>query len=152
MKPLFHTSYSIAEDYDENILFDTAMQNMMSKHRAKLQRLEGALFGEDRNLLDEGFRHIEGMHTLMLEGMDCFGACVLAYEGVTEQIREMYGGDYFILPSSLHEVILVGDDGSMRGEDLKQMVMQANRTVVEPADVLSDSVFHFGAKGLQRVI
>lgn len=143
---------SIAEDYDETILFDTAMQNMVSKHRAKLQSLEGALFGEDRNLLDEGFRHIEGMHTLMLEGMDCFGACVLAYEGVAEQIREMYGGDYFILPSSLHEVILVGDDGSMRGEDLKQMVMQANRTVVEPSDVLSDSVFHFGAKGLQRVI
>ena len=84
--------------------------------------------------------------------MECFGASVLAYEGVTEQIREMYGGDYFILPSSLHEVILVGDDGSMRGEDLKQMVMQANRTVVEPSDVLSDSVFYFGAKGLQRVI
>lgn len=142
---------SIAEDYDTELLFDTAIGNMQSRHSAKLQSLEGAIFGEDRNVLAEGDDHIEGMYTLMLEDMPSFGASVLAYKGVGERISKMYGGAFFILPSSLHEVILLKADEGVSAEKLKAMVVQANHTVVDPQDVLSDSVFYYGTDGLSRV-
>ena len=134
---------SIAEDFDKIELFDTALKNMQTRHPARMQSLEGAIFGEDRNILDGEDEPIDGMYTLMIEGMQCFGASVLAYEGIGERIRRMYGGSFFILPSSLHEVILLKAGAGVSADDLKAMVVQANRTVVDPADVLSDNVFYF---------
>lgn len=39
------------------------------------------------------------------------GAGVIAYPGFLEQAAEKIGGDFFVLPSSIHEVLLVKDDG-----------------------------------------
>ena len=49
--------------------------------------------------------------------------------------------DVFILPSSIHELILVPDFGFLEFERLKMMVKDVNRTLVPSEDVLSDSVY-----------
>ena len=142
---------SMAEEYDIFELFDTALSNMQTKYPAKLISLEGALFGNSENVLDSSDGSIEGVYTLMIDGEHGFGASTLAYKGIAERIRELFRGSYFILPSSLHEVILIKDDGTTDEAELKAMVTEANRSVVEPSDILSDSVFHYGADGLRRV-
>ena len=38
------------------------------------------------------------------------GAGVIAYQNFMDEAAERLGGDFFILPSSLHEVLLVRDD------------------------------------------
>ena len=88
----------------------------------------------------------------MLTGEDsnCFASSVLAYPSLKEQIYELYGGDYFIIPSSLHEVLTVPDNGTFNADDLAAMVRQVNQTVVEPQDILSDSIFHYSSTGLCR--
>ncbi len=141
----------MAKDYDLDTLFDTATANMMALYPAKMTSLESAIFGNGRNILDSGAENIEGMYTLMLDGMHRFGASTLAYKGIAEKVRHIFGSGYFILPSSLHEVILLKDDGTATADNLKAMVAEANRTVVEPYDVLSDNVFYFGDSGLRRV-
>ena len=56
-------------------------------------------------------------------------------------IEEIFGGDYFILPSSIHEVIVVPDLGIDDQEhDLNEMVRKVNHMVVDPEDRLSDRV------------
>lgn len=55
-------------------------------------------------------------------------------------------GNFFILPSSIHEVILVPDDGDMDAEYLKETVVYANRSVVEEKEQLSDSVYRYNAE------
>lgn len=141
----------IAKDYDLDMLFDTAMENMMALYPAQMVSLESAIFGDGRNILDSNDEDIEGMYTLMIDGAHSFGASTLAYKGVAEKVRRLFGSGYFILPSSLHEVILLKDDGTANADNLKAMVIEANRTVVAPMDVLSDSVFYFGDSGLRRV-
>ena len=141
----------MAEDYDIIDLFDTAEENMKALYPAKLISLEGALLGEGRNILESDEEPMEGLYTLMIDGLHSFGASTLAYEGVAEKIRELFGSGYYILPSSLHEVIILKDDGTADEKGLKDMVVQANSTVVDPSDVLSDSVFYFGDDGLRRV-
>ncbi len=74
------------------------------------------------------------------------GASVLAYEGFMEQAAERAGGDFYILPSSLHEVLIVPDNGNVKLEDLESMVRDVNATQVAPEDKLTDSVYHYDSK------
>lgn len=51
-----------------------------------------------------------------------------------------------LLPSSVHEVILLSDKGEMSVRELETMVQEINQEEVQPADCLSDSVYHYDAK------
>ena len=74
------------------------------------------------------------------------GAAVIFYPGVMEKIGDSQQVNFFILPSSVHEVILVNDDGSMNLKDLEEMVKSINASEVAPKDRLSDTVFHYDWK------
>ncbi len=74
------------------------------------------------------------------------GAGVLAYENFMDQAAERAGGDFFILPSSIHEVLIVPDDGNVKLADLEAMVREVNATQVAPEDKLTDSVYHYDSK------
>ena len=74
------------------------------------------------------------------------GAGVLAYQNFMDQAAERAGGDFFILPSSIHEVLIVPDNGQMQLKDLEAMVRDVNATQVAPADKLTDNVYHYDSK------
>ncbi|MBR4781078.1 MAG: hypothetical protein IK014_06960 [Lachnospiraceae bacterium] len=74
------------------------------------------------------------------------GAGVLAYQDFMDQAAERVGGDFFILPSSIHEVLIVPDNGKMDLKDLENMVKEVNATQVAPADKLTDSVYHYDSQ------
>ncbi len=74
------------------------------------------------------------------------GAGVIAYQNFMDEAAERLGGDFFILPSSLHEVLLVRDDGEVNYSDLKAMVEEVNATQVSPEEKLTDSVYHYDSK------
>lgn len=80
------------------------------------------------------------------------GAGVLAREGVLDKIGELIGSDFYVLPSSIHEVLIVPDNGNMQTRDLEGMVREVNATQVSPEDLLSDKVQHYdrAAKTLGR--
>ena len=52
-------------------------------------------------------------------------------------------GDYFILPSSVHETLVVPDDGRVSLQELTDMVKEVNMTQVNPEDQLTDQVYHY---------
>ena len=74
------------------------------------------------------------------------GAGVLAYQDFMEQAAARAGGDFFILPSSIHEILIVPDNGKMGLSQLEDMVRDVNATQVSPADKLTDSVYHYDSK------
>ena len=74
------------------------------------------------------------------------GAGVLAYPNFMNQAADIIGGDFFILPSSIHEVLLVPDDGSWSARALKALVENVNETEVRPEEKLTDSVYHYDSK------
>ncbi len=75
-----------------------------------------------------------------------FGAAAMFYRDTIEEFSDEMGKSIFILPSSVHEVILVPDDGLQEPEELWKMVCEINETQVEPEDVLTDSVYYFSRK------
>ena len=74
------------------------------------------------------------------------GAGVLAYQEFMDQAAERLGGDFYILPSSIHEILLVPDNGEQMADDLRDMVVQVNVTEVRPDEKLSDNVYHYDSK------
>ena len=72
------------------------------------------------------------------------GAAAVFYPGVLKEISEKHGKSLFLLPSSIHEFIMLEDNGIYNPEQLEQMVMEVNRSAVEPEEILSDNVYYYG--------
>ena len=60
-------------------------------------------------------------------------------------VAEKMGGDYMIIPSSVHELLVIRDDGTGYST-LETMVREVNSAIVSPEDQLSDHVYHYDAK------
>lgn len=71
------------------------------------------------------------------------GASCLLYDGVLDKVREQLGENFYILPSSVHEVIIVPDSRAGERECLEAMVKQVNKEHVPVVDMLSDEVYHY---------
>ena len=74
------------------------------------------------------------------------GAAVAGYPDFCEKAAEAIGGSFYMLPSSVHEFILIKDDGMPKAKDLNAMIKNVNETVLEPRDILSAQCYHYDAK------
>lgn len=79
------------------------------------------------------------------------GASCLLYKDVISVLAGELNSNLFILPSSIHEIIVMKDDGFIGKEELAQMVKEVNLTQVAEEDFLSDSVYYYSADE-QRII
>lgn len=64
----------------------------------------------------------------------------------TNQLSGMSMGDFFILPRSIHELLVVPKQDGMELSDLESMVKEVNATQVAPEEKLSDHVYEYDAK------
>lgn len=71
------------------------------------------------------------------------GASCLLYHNILKQFSDQINSDFFILPSSIHEVILVPFDKTITKEALTEMVKDVNYTQVARDEVLSDRVYYY---------
>ncbi len=74
------------------------------------------------------------------------GASCMLYPELLKDFAQAIRNDFYILPSSVHEVILLPAQGNEDSEALKNMVREVNETQVEREEVLSDSVYYFDRK------
>ena len=86
-----------------------------------------------------------GMYVLSNESR-LFGAVAMLYEGMLKKCANQLNADLYILPSSVHEVIILADEGQIDKDKLEKMVREVNATQVEPEEFLSDYVYYFSRK------
>ncbi len=75
-----------------------------------------------------------------------YGGSAIFYAGVMDELVEVLNGDFFILPSSVHETLVVPDNGRISCHELKAMVMAINEKEVAPEDRLADEVYHYDTR------
>jgi hypothetical protein len=71
-----------------------------------------------------------------------YGAAEILNRRAMSEATQILNGDFFILPSSIHETLLI----PVQGEDiynLKEIVRSVNQTEVAVQDQLSDSVYYY---------
>ena len=73
------------------------------------------------------------------------GAALILFPDILEQIGEKAGMDYYLIPSSIHELLVAKDDGLVTAKMLKEIVHDGSRTdaIVRQEDVLSDNVYFY---------
>lgn len=72
-----------------------------------------------------------------------YGASVMLYDDILERLAGKLGGDLVILPSSIHEVLVLPYEECLKAGELKKMVRYVNETEVQPEAVLSESVYRY---------
>lgn len=72
------------------------------------------------------------------------GAGVILYDGLLKSVSRLLGS-FFVLPSSIHECILVTGDLE-DAESISRMVKEVNATVVSNTEVLSNNCLYYNAK------
>ncbi len=71
------------------------------------------------------------------------GAVCMLYEGELEKIANNLGGSFYILPSSIHEVIILKDSGQEDARALHKMIKEVNERHLEVEEVLSDYPYYY---------
>lgn len=103
------------------------------------------LFPQDNHLRDEITNELDVMANVepqlyvLTNDIGLNGATAILYPSVQEQLKNRFGEDFYILPSSIHEVMIAVncDDESF----LLDMVKDANQSAVRMEDYLADSIY-----------
>lgn len=102
------------------------------------------------NLLDKQNDIIDNGDGFSLYCLTCedyrYGASMILREDVMDKVSKLMGGDFYILPSSIHETLIVPTTTQMTLEDMNIMVQYVNKEAVEPEDKLSDKVQFYDSK------
>lgn len=72
-----------------------------------------------------------------------FGAASILYESVLKDFAYVKDSNLIILPSSVHEVIIVLEDEVKDKSNLSSMVREINDTQIPEEEILSDSIYLF---------
>ena len=131
-----------------NDLVLTARQNTPRLFPAQIIDMEEKLAGMVSYIL---YPSAIPMYILTNE-QELNGASALLYGDILKDFANKKGADMYILPSSIHEVIMIPADRIDDPKKLSSMVHEANTTVVSTGDVLSDSVYYYDRKKDQILV
>ncbi len=75
------------------------------------------------------------------------GAGAVFYPGVLSDMAEKLEGNIYVIPSSIHEVLIVpADNEIVDPKALKDIIHEVNDTTVEDEDLLSDNLYIYDAE------
>jgi len=127
---------------DENALYQSAVSNM---------RLDGKPVFEDmkkiiRSMMPEEIPDLavgipKFRFYVLTNSQKVFGAVELLDGNTLKEIGDEMGGDFIVLPSSVHESIIIPVDGRISYQELADMVTEINRNEVSIVERLSDHVY-----------
>lgn len=128
----------------EQELYRQVMENMAIDRASiiniaeMLADMRGLPFGKPP---EEGF----SMYVLTNQ-CKCNGAVQMLNKKALEEAAGLFGSDFFILPSSVHETILVSvEESEDTPGDLARMVHEVNETVLSEGEFLSSHVYRYCA-------
>ena len=129
-------------------LLDRALKNTLDTARFRCRDMR-TLFIEDFGMPDRNGSFDpdpepdENALYVVTNDNGMYGASVLAYPDLIDEYARKIGGDVYILPSSVHEVIMVRKRLDVSLEGLRDLVKFVNGTELRPEDVLTDTVYEY---------
>lgn len=82
------------------------------------------------------------------------GATAVLYEENLQQIADTYGCDLYVIPSSIHEMLVLPEADTSAGfiDQLAEIVCEVNKTAVKESDRLSNQVYKYDNKARELSI
>lgn len=127
-------------------LYKDSLQNSPNILPAKVDSMINVLSGLTDIDMDSIDVHSQPQMVVVTNHSGINGASALFYPGVMDQVGEQLHGSYFVLPSSIHEVIAIPTSLGSNYRELERMVHEINIMTVAPEDRLSDNVYRYDTK------
>lgn len=129
---------------NEENLYQEAMLNMRSDGAPCFDSIETVI----KHILpdaaglweDEGYQSDTGIYILTNQ-RKCYGASEILDRNTLRTVADKIGDRFIVLPSSLHEVIVLKPDNAAEYGKLADMVREVNVTQVSEEERLSDHVY-----------
>lgn len=155
--PVTHSLLKLwAIDFDT--VYYYALENTVKKHPPVLTPLENvivnelsALAGDDPELEKELLLNPTNVYVLTNEEK-LNGGAVIIYPGIPEMLCGIFPEGYYILPSSVHELLIAPKEAGCNVQDLINLVRDVNRSIVSEQDFLSDNVYEYDPGTRQIII
>ena len=124
-------------------LWNLAIENSVRDFPARIERLDkmlirmgGAMMAREPGVMDNPF-------IVVTNSSMFFGASTLLYKEVPEDIYRAFESNYYILPSSVNELIVIPECVCNDRDLLKGMVESVNYSLESPTEYLSDSIYYY---------
>lgn len=129
----------------EEELHETAKSNCERFQPIKIKCMEDLLYDLGRKIGVE-VHEIKECHPIlfvMTNTKGTFGATSLFFSEELTCFAKRIKNSYYILPSSVHEVILVPAGNEFNRDYFRSMVREINETQLDATEVLSDNIYFF---------
>lgn len=104
--------------------------------------------------MEEVMRELTGMETeqiglessgmyVLSNSVRNYGAACIAYPHVAEMIGQMLNENYYIIPSSIHELIIVPESKGLGEEEMNEMIQEVNCTQLADEEILSEHIYYY---------
>ena len=129
-------------------LLRLARQNTPRLYMAEVNSLNDVMksFVKDKkskDFFDEFIGEEESSLYVLSNRHNVKGAAVILYDGLLKEMSKVLGHDLLILPSSVHEVLVMAYDKTMDFLSIRDMVEHINEVEVPVCDVLSNQIYRY---------
>lgn len=126
---------------DESMLYQEVERNMVESYEfCSLFEIIKEKFGFQ---CDEIESEIDNGMFVLTNSENFYGAATVAIKPILSEIAKKFNSNFFVLPSSRHETIILKCAKTLNPIDLKEMVKSVNEQEVSEHDFLSDNVYMF---------
>lgn len=145
---LVHNNHICMWGVKEETLINDAMEKTYSEGIHRITPME-ELIEEIRQRIERDMEDIEefgesgdstGMYVITNDSQ-MFGAAMITFPEVLKEAAETVGGDFYILPSSVHEVILIDRKLVSEPMGMNSMIEEVNSSLVKQDEILSDHAY-----------
>ena len=149
---LIHNTHLRSWGIDEKTLKEVAWNNMHDNYPPEFSTMSNVLRSVGYDEMSEATELVE-MYVLSNKDKH-YGAAYMFDTEVMNRIAEGIGGDIVVIPSSIHESILLKKQEDTDFDILREMVKEVNRTQLHPTEILSDEVYQYSrdTQTLSRVV
>lgn len=139
---------------DKQDLYQAACENVkrllpaqLFTMRQTVEEILRPLSVKPENLLDGQEDEPADFMYVLSNPFRTFGAACMVYPEMLTMAGDILGENFYILPSSIHEVILVPESKSPEQKELDEMVAEINETQVAEEEILSNHAYFYDRKG-----
>ena len=127
---------------DNDIATATINYILMDEFKLTEEELYEAAYKNTRRLLKPKVTS-PGMSGLYMisNDLNIFGANGILYKDIVAKEAKKINTDIYLIPSSMHELIIQPVSDTLKPQDLKEIIKDANEHVIDPEDYLSDSLY-----------
>ena len=126
--------------------FESIQETMVKMMASDFAQEEGIPLEEAKDLIRASIPNDGPDLYCLTNEVNVNGAVYIMREDVQQMVAEKLGGDYYILPSSVHETLILSKSENMSFQRLQTMVQDVNAMCVSEEEVLSDGVYQYDSK------